>query len=113
MCSALRHTGGEPRGDPRRRGVHSCSGARPVDRHEKPVLTSTRVWCAAPMRFTTYADLFRIPAVCRILVLGLVIRIPLWAANIVLTPHVVQHLDRSYTQAGLLEMVYSLALAVS
>jgi len=83
------------------------------DGREKPVLTSTRVWCAAPMRFTTYADLFRIPAVRRILVLGLVIRIPLWAANIVLTLHVVQHLDRSYTQAGLLEMVYSLALAVS
>ena len=65
------------------------------------------------MRFTTYADLFRIPAIRRILVLGLLIRIPLWAANIVLTLHVVQHLDRSYTQAGVLEMVYSLALAVS
>ena len=65
------------------------------------------------MRFTTYADLFRIPAVRRILVLGLLVRIPLWAANIVLTLHVVQHLDRSYTQAGVLEMVFSLALAVS
>jgi len=65
------------------------------------------------MRFTTYADLARIPAVRRVLVLGLLIRIPLWAANIVLTLHVVQHLDRSYTQAGLLEMVYSLALAIS
>jgi MFS family permease len=65
------------------------------------------------MRFSTYADLFRLPAVRRILLLGLVIRIPLWAGNIVLTLHVVQHLDRSYTQAGVLEMVYSLALAVS
>jgi MFS family permease len=65
------------------------------------------------MRFTTYADLARIPAVRRVLVLGLLIRIPLWAAGIVLTLHVVQHLDRSYTEAGLLEMVYSLALAVS
>ena len=65
------------------------------------------------MRFTTYADLARIPAVRRVLLLGLVIRIPLWAANIVLTLHVVQHLDRSYTEAGVLEMVYSLALAVS
>jgi MFS family permease len=65
------------------------------------------------MRFTTYADLARIPAVRRVLVLGLLIRIPIWAANIVLTLHVVQHLDRSYTQAGVLEMVYSLALAIS
>lgn len=65
------------------------------------------------MRFTTYADLARIPDVRRILILGLLIRIPLWAANIVLTLHVVQHLDRSYTQAGILEMTYSLALAIS
>src|ERR1700741_5472971 len=65
------------------------------------------------MRFSTYADLARIPAVRRVLLLGLLIRLPLWAANIVLTLHVVQHLDRSYTQAGVLEMVYSLALAVS
>jgi MFS family permease len=65
------------------------------------------------MRFTTYADLARIPAVRRVLLLGLLIRIPLWAANIVLVLHVVQHLDRSYTEAGIVEMVYSLALAVS
>lgn len=65
------------------------------------------------MRFSTYADLARIPAVRRILVLGLLIRIPMWAANIVLTLHVVQHLDRPYTQAGVVEMVFSLALALS
>jgi MFS family permease len=63
--------------------------------------------------FSTYADLARIPTVRRILVLGLVVRIPLWASAVVLTLHVVSHLDRSYTEAGLLEMVYSLALAVS
>ncbi|MBO9520438.1 MAG: MFS transporter [Nocardioidaceae bacterium] len=65
------------------------------------------------MRFTTYADLFRNRLVRRILVLGLVVRIPIWAAAIVLTLHVVTHLDRSYTAAGAVEMVYSLALAVS
>jgi len=63
--------------------------------------------------FSTYADLARIPTVRRILVLGLLVRIPLWAAGVVLTLHVVTHLDRSYTEAGALEMVYSLALAVS
>ena len=65
------------------------------------------------MGFTTYADLARIPAVRRILVLGLLVRIPLWAAAVVITLHVVTRLDRSYTEAGLVEMVYSLALAVS
>jgi MFS family permease len=63
--------------------------------------------------FTTYADLARIPTVRRILVIGLFVRIPLWAAAVVLTLHVVTHLDRSYTEAGVVEMVYSLALAVS
>lgn len=65
------------------------------------------------MRFTTYADLARNRLVRRVLLLGLLIRIPLWASGIVLTLHVVQHLDRSYAQAGAVEMVYSLALAVS
>lgn len=65
------------------------------------------------MRFSTYADLARMPVVRRILILGLLIRIPLWAAGIVLTLHVVDTLDRSYVAAGAVEMVYSLALAIS
>ena len=65
------------------------------------------------MGFSTYADLARNPVVRRILVLGLLIRIPLWAAGVVPTLHVVTHLDRSYTQAGLIEMVLALALAIS
>ncbi|HEX2893156.1 MAG TPA: MFS transporter [Marmoricola sp.] len=65
------------------------------------------------MGFSTYADLARNPVVRRILVLGLLMRIPLWAGAVVLTLHVVSHLDRSYTQAGLIEMVYSIGLAVS
>lgn len=65
------------------------------------------------MGFSTYAELARKPAVRRILVLGLLMRIPLWAGAVVLTLHVVTHLDRSYTQAGLVEMVYATGLAVS
>jgi predicted MFS family arabinose efflux permease len=65
------------------------------------------------MRFTTYADLARNPVVRRILILGLLVRIPIWAAGIVLTLHVVTHLDRSYAEAGVVEMVYSFALAIS
>jgi MFS family permease len=65
------------------------------------------------MGFATYADLARNRVVRRILLLGLFVRIPMWASAVVLTLHVVGHLDRSYTEAGVLEMVYSLALAVS
>jgi len=65
------------------------------------------------MGFSTYAEFARNPVVRRILLLGLLIRIPLWAAGVVLTLHVVSHLDRSYTEAGLVEMVLCIALAVS
>ena len=65
------------------------------------------------MGFSTYADLARNRVVRRILVLGLLVRIPIWAAGVVLTLHVVTHLDRSYTEAGLVDMAYALALAVS
>jgi MFS family permease len=66
-----------------------------------------------PVGFSTYADLARIPVVRRILLLGILIRIPLWAAAVVLTLHVVTHLDRSYTEAGLVQMVSAVALSVS
>jgi MFS family permease len=43
----------------------------------------------------------------------LVVRIPLWAANVVLVLHVVSHLDRSYGAAGLLSAVATVSLAIS
>jgi MFS family permease len=49
----------------------------------------------------------------RVLLLGLVIRIPLWAANVVLVLHVVSHLHRSYGEAGVLAGVETVALAIS
>jgi MFS family permease len=66
-----------------------------------------------PVGFSTYAEFARNPVVRRILVLGVLIRIPMWAASVVLTLHVVAHLGRSYTEAGLVEMVLCIALAVS
>src|SRR5690349_19474620 len=63
--------------------------------------------------FGKYADLLSTPNVRRIVVLGLVIRIPLWAANIALVLHVVGHLHGSYIDAGLVSGVASLALAIS
>lgn len=65
------------------------------------------------MGFGTYAVFARDPVVRRILVFGMLIRVPLWAAGVVLTLHVVGHLDRSYTQAGFIQMVQFLALAIS
>ena len=48
-----------------------------------------------------------------VLLLGLVVRIPLWAANVVLVLHVVSHLHRSYGAAGLLSAAATVTLAVS
>jgi len=63
--------------------------------------------------FGKYADLLRTPNVRRVVALGMVIRIPLWAAGIALVLHVVGHLNRSYVDAGLVAGVSSLALAIS
>lgn len=65
------------------------------------------------MSLTTYSDLLRISAVRRILVLGLLIRVPLFGSFVVLTLHVVSHLEMSYGMAGVLAMFESLAIAVS
>lgn len=63
--------------------------------------------------FGKYAEVLRLPDVRRVVALGMIIRVPLWAANIALVLHVVGHLHRSYIDAGLVSAVSSLALAVS
>ncbi|MDH2413465.1 MFS transporter [Nocardioides sp. CER19] len=65
------------------------------------------------MGFATYAVVLKNPVVRRILLLGMLIRVPLWAANVVITLHVVGHLDRSYAQAGLVSTIVAIALSVS
>ena len=65
------------------------------------------------MTFSTYAALTRHPVVRRVLVLGFVIRVPLWAVNVAITLHVVTHLHRSYAEAGVVSMVAAGALAIS
>lgn len=65
------------------------------------------------MSFQTYADLWRIPDVRRILVLGLFLRIPMPASSVIVTLHVVGPLDRSYAEAGLVSTVLAIAMAIS
>lgn len=60
-----------------------------------------------------YRTVLALRDVRNILLLGLVVRIPLWAANVVLVLHVVTHLDRSYGAAGLLSAVATVSLAIS
>lgn len=65
------------------------------------------------MGFTTYREIIRKRVVIRILAVSLLIRVPMWAAGIVLMLHVVTTLHHNYAAAGLVEMVYSLALSIS
>lgn len=60
-----------------------------------------------------YRAVLRLRDVRNVLLLGLVVRIPLWAANVVLVLHVVAHLGRSYGAAGLLSAVATVTLAIS
>lgn len=64
------------------------------------------------MSLSTYAALTRNQTVRRILVLGFVIRVPIWACNIAITLHVVTHLHRSYAEAGVVGMASALAFAL-
>jgi MFS family permease len=65
------------------------------------------------MGIRAYREVVRIRDVRRVLVLSFVMRIPLWAGNVVLTLHVVTHLGRSYGAAGLLVGAATLAASVS
>ncbi|MDO7868094.1 MFS transporter [Nocardioides jiangxiensis] len=60
-----------------------------------------------------YRRLLAHPTVRSVLVLGFMIRVPVFASFIVLTLHVVTGLDRSYSAAGLLETVTTVAMAVA
>ena len=65
------------------------------------------------MGMAAYRRLLGIPTVRSVLVLGFVIRVPVWATFVVLTLHVVTGLDRSYTAAGLLSTASTIAVAVA
>lgn len=65
------------------------------------------------MGLQRYRTVLGLRDVRNVLLLGLVVRIPLWAANVVLVLHVVTHLHRSYGAAGLLTAAATVALAIS
>ncbi len=65
------------------------------------------------MGFGEYRRVLALRDVRRVLLLGAVLRVPMWAANVVLTLHVVATLHRSYAAAGLLVACATVALALS
>lgn len=65
------------------------------------------------MNLTGYQRVLANPTARGILLLGLLVRVPIWAANLVLTLHVVNHLGGSYSQAGIVTTVATVGLAIS
>jgi MFS family permease len=65
------------------------------------------------VQFSAYRPVLALPSARAALLLGFFIRIPLFAAGVILTLHVVSALHRSYGAAGVLATAATLALAVS
>jgi MFS family permease len=65
------------------------------------------------VQFSAYRPVLALPAARAALLLGFFIRIPLFAAGVILTLHVVGTLHRSYGAAGVLSTAATVALAVS
>ncbi|REF30909.1 MFS transporter [Calidifontibacter indicus] len=65
------------------------------------------------MSITPYRSVLANQAARRALVLGILLRIPIFGTGVLLMLHVVEHLDRSWAEAGLVSAVATLAIAVS
>lgn len=65
------------------------------------------------MGFGACVDVLRIADARNALLLGLLIRTPMWAASIVLTLHVVSTLGESYSAAGVVTTAATVAVAIS
>lgn len=65
------------------------------------------------MQLSAYRPVLAVPAARLGLLLGLFIRIPMWAGAVILTLHVVGALQRSYGAAGLVTTAATVAVAIS
>jgi MFS family permease len=60
-----------------------------------------------------YREVLRLPAVRRVVLVSFLLRVPMWASNVIMTLHIVGHLHRSYAAAGVLTGVATAALAIN
>ncbi|MGD7705271.1 MFS transporter [Microlunatus sp. Y2014] len=65
------------------------------------------------MALTEYRSVLGVPGARQALLIGLLIRVPMTAANVLLVLHVVQSLQMSYAAAGVVSATYTIALAIS
>src|SRR5665811_2274562 len=65
------------------------------------------------MPLDPYRRVLSVPALRQALVLGILVRIPIFAGGVILTLHVVQALHRDYGSAGLVSAAATICIAVS
>ena len=65
------------------------------------------------MTFSGYLAVLAVPSVRGVLLLSMLVRIPMFAAMIAVTLHVVGTLHQSYGMAGLLTAVSTVSIAVA
>lgn len=65
------------------------------------------------MHVSAYRDVTGLPAARTVLLLGFLVRMPMFCTGIVLTLHVVSTLGHSYGEAGVVSAAFTIALAVS
>jgi MFS family permease len=65
------------------------------------------------MPISPYRRVLSVPALRQALVLGVLVRIPIFAGGVILTLHVVQTLGRNYGAAGLVSAAATICIAVS
>lgn len=65
------------------------------------------------MRLSIYRDVWAVPAARSILLLGLLVRLPLFGGTVLLTLHVVDKLDPRYSAAGLVSTAGTVAIAAA
>ena len=65
------------------------------------------------MPLDPYRRVLSVPALRQALVLGILVRIPIFAGGVILTLHVVQTLHRDYGSAGLVSAAATICIAVS
>lgn len=66
-----------------------------------------------PVWVNAYRSVLAHPHVRMALTLGLLMRIPLWSGGVLLALHVVSSLGRSYTEAGVVTLASTIALAIA
>ncbi|MGZ4627825.1 MFS transporter [Oryzihumus sp.] len=65
------------------------------------------------MPFAPYRRVLSVPAARAALLLGLFLRIPMFAGGVVLTLHIVQTLHRGYAEAGVVSALATVCIAIS